>query len=233
MAHMAAQGGRHVAAPQMVPPGTAARSMATVRPEDIDEVGGVGDELDSISLRDVAAIRYMRHQEWLEMVLGTAVETHKIKPCDIIPADNSLFKSNDPKTIEEYLEKVRSEVAELEKEAADGWKDLKQMKSEFYRSTKLQQELGAISSEPKSYERAVGDLEKEFGVTVVERKRVTKVEPALEVNQNGPKKQDNDAVEFGDDITSTMGENDLEGLGDDSLMQDMLKDDVLEDVLNL
>lgn len=274
MAHLAhARGG---AGPQMAMAGRAA-APPQVRPEDIDEIGGVGDELDTISLRDVAAIRYMRHQEWLEMVLGTAIETHKITPPDIIPQNNALFKTNEPQSIKELFDKTKAEVDALEKEAAAGWNIEKPAMSEFYKKLKLHRESdAAVGADPEAYEKALAEFEREFGMTVVERKKVSKITPDLEVNTNGPKKTehtaepatvgepasepanevpaepsaepsaepaaetaDSNADNADNDVDMDMplpsaAEDAMADLGDDALMQDMLKDpDDLSDVLNL
>lgn len=48
--------------------------------DDGDEAGGMGDELDLMSLRDAAMVRYVRYNEWMELITGTAVSTDRFKP---------------------------------------------------------------------------------------------------------------------------------------------------------
>lgn len=78
------------------------------------EETAVGFELDTITVRDLAASRYARYHEWLDNVLGSAVPTSRI-----------VSKHINPPITEEELEKrlkeTDSELKQLEEEKSSGW----------------------------------------------------------------------------------------------------------------
>lgn len=75
----------------------------------------VGYELDSITLRDIASVRYVRQHEWLDHLLGSPLPTSAIIPPKITKALNS-------EEIESRMKELETEVAKLEAEKQAGWK---------------------------------------------------------------------------------------------------------------
>ncbi|KAK9475561.1 uncharacterized protein V1510DRAFT_409628 [Dipodascopsis tothii] len=47
------------------------------------EKGGLGDEIDGLSAREISAARFVRHHEWMEEILGTAYPWRNIVPPDL------------------------------------------------------------------------------------------------------------------------------------------------------
>ncbi|KAK9461503.1 uncharacterized protein V1516DRAFT_664658 [Lipomyces oligophaga] len=81
--------------------------------DDEDLVGAV-DELDSISARDISTLRYARHHEWMEQVLGTVYSSEKI----ISPSLYSAIPSG--ATVVNVwggLDKLKERVTRMEEDA--------------------------------------------------------------------------------------------------------------------
>lgn len=138
--------------------------------EDIDEAGGLGDEVDSISLRDVASVRYVRYHEWMELVLGSAVDTRRIVPPKVIPAETKDWTFNDKESLEKRLKEVENEVKELENENVD--ESQNSSLTGFYNEgiAKLREQFGSRDDTVEN--ELTRELESRFpGHSVVEKKR--------------------------------------------------------------
>ncbi|ANB11191.1 hypothetical protein AWJ20_3993 [Sugiyamaella lignohabitans] len=148
-----------------------------------DANGGIGDELDGISLRDISAVRYVRHHEWLELVVGTAIPTHQIQIPKIftpIDADNSSpWSFNDSDSVKAKLESIENEIKQLESGAKSGWveKPEEAAKSDFYRAgiAKLREDFGSVSKDADYYGDITLKIETKFGARVIEKKRLRRV----------------------------------------------------------
>lgn len=142
--------------------------------EDLDEAGGLGDEVDSISLRDVASVRYVRYHEWMELVLGSAVDTRRIVPPKVIPAETKDWTFNDKESLEKRLKEVENEVKELENDDADGSQNTSL--TQFYNDgiAKLREQFG--SRDETVEKELTSQLESRFqGHSVVEKKRARRI----------------------------------------------------------
>uniref|UniRef100_A0A060T077 ARAD1C05808p n=1 Tax=Blastobotrys adeninivorans TaxID=409370 RepID=A0A060T077_BLAAD len=211
--------------------------------DEIDEAGGVGDELDTVSVRDVASVRYVRYHEWMELVVGSAVETSRLVPPRVIPESSSTDKWTfaDPESVEAKLKEVQDEIKQLE--AGQGPESLDKevgAKREFYSKAinQLRDQFGAPNSS------ADKEVEEEFAKalpnhTVIEAERVRKItetrppppppqkpEPVQEQAQDQGQDQqfdlDNGGVDLNvEDVMNALGPtdgdvqmNDADDLGD-------------------
>lgn len=122
--------------------------MPETAPLDVSEAT-VGYELDSITLRDIASVRYVRHHEWLDHLLGSPLPTSAIIPPKILKALNA-------DEVEARAKELEAEIAGLEAEKQGGWK--------FH----LDEERARVMS------KAIHDLRENFGAGSVElsQKRV-------------------------------------------------------------
>lgn len=66
----------------------------------------LGYELDTITLRDIAAVRYVHHHEWLDHVLGSSVPVSRIEPPRLFP---EVTEEDLKKTLEELDTKLKTE----------------------------------------------------------------------------------------------------------------------------
>lgn len=66
----------------------------------------LGYELDTITLRDIAAVRYVRHHEWLDHVLGSSVPVSRIEPPRLFP---NVTEEDLKKTLSELETKLKAE----------------------------------------------------------------------------------------------------------------------------
>lgn len=144
--------------------------------EDIDEAGGLGDEVDSISLRDVASVRYVRYHEWMELVLGSAVDTRRIVPPKVIPAETKDWTFHDKDSLERRLKEVQAEVQELENTNNSDSNQTSSSLSQFYNDgiAQLREHFGSRKSSVE--QTLTQQLENTFpGHSVVEKTRARRV----------------------------------------------------------
>jgi len=87
--------------------------MPETAPLDVSEPA-VGYELDSITLRNIASVRYVRHHEWLDHVLGNPLANSAIIP-------PNLMEAVDTSKLEERTKELDAEIAALEEEKKSGW----------------------------------------------------------------------------------------------------------------
>lgn len=130
--------------------------MPETAPLDVNDPT-VGFELDSITLRNIASARYIRHHEWLDHVLGDPLPTSAIVPPDLLAAI-------DKQKVEERAKKLDEEIAELEKEKEKGWQfHVDNKKAEVLRDAihKLRKDFGT-----GSYESTKKEVEDFLGVSI-------------------------------------------------------------------
>lgn len=75
----------------------------------------VGFELDTITPRSIASARYVRHHEWLNIVLENPQPISTIIP----PPVGENLKEDEMKA---RIKSLEEDIAKLEKEQAEGWK---------------------------------------------------------------------------------------------------------------
>ncbi|GMM50185.1 hypothetical protein DASB73_011430 [Starmerella bacillaris] len=75
----------------------------------------VGFELDTITPRSIAGVRYVRHHEWLDHVLENPLPVYSIVP----PVVGEGLSSE---ALDESIKRAEAEIAELKKEEEEGWK---------------------------------------------------------------------------------------------------------------
>lgn len=159
--------------------------------EEIDEAGGIGDELDSVSMRDIASVRYIRHHEWMELVLGSAVPTSKILPPKVIPESqkdntNGIWQFDDAESVQKLVDDLQKENDELEKNRV---KESNNDRQEFFKQgiLKLRNEFG--KADTAADEELIKEIESKFpGTSVVDKKRVRRVNGELGLPE--PQKKD-------------------------------------------
>ncbi|KAG5359674.1 hypothetical protein CJU90_5510 [Yarrowia sp. C11] len=140
----------------------------------IGEIGADGksalhDEVDVVSPRDIAAMRYMRHYEWMELVTGaTSVGAKGLK----LTAPRGIPVYD----IKKKLEETQKEVEELKSQRPT---DIDDEKSEFYKSEILRlRESFGDDSEIDTVKR----LHEKFNLTVHESGKLRPVKVNLAVS---------------------------------------------------
>jgi hypothetical protein len=223
-----------------------------------DANGGLGDELDSISLRDVAAVRYVRHHEWLELALGTVVPSSRIAPPKVIPQTSQpqgtgvQWSFSDSESIKAKVDSLQAEIDELQEQNAKGWshsatvstgsvKSQAAEKADFYRRmiAKLREDFGTVSADSEYESKLINELESKFKVSVIERKRVRRVgtsfaEP-VEQPQVGPQLPEDMDVDQGNDMplnNDLLQESDMPSLGENGEVADLYMGDANFDDAN-
>ncbi|KAK7207430.1 hypothetical protein BZA70DRAFT_271273 [Myxozyma melibiosi] len=78
---------------------------------DDEDMFGAVDELDSISARDISTLRYARHHEWMEQILGSAYQSDKIIPPGLFAA-----RGNTTANIWDGIDKLKERVAKMEED---------------------------------------------------------------------------------------------------------------------
>lgn len=147
-----------------------------------DASGRVGDELDLISLRDIAAVRYVRHHEWLELVLGTAISTEKITAPKISTGTSGDWTRDDPESLKNKIAEIDRELKALEQRQQDiqsnksGATDYSPTSALYTKLTnKLQDDFGKVPADADEYQENIYKELKAIGKAVVERRRVNVV----------------------------------------------------------
>lgn len=146
-----------------------------------DATGRVGDELDVISLRDIAAVRYVRHHEWLELVLGTAVSTEKITAPKISIGGNNTNVT----WTRDDADQLASQIAQLDKDIKDLEAKQARLQAEatspsctdtaaLYKrlTAKLQDDFGKVPSDLEEYQQNIIKELEAAGKTVVDKRRI-------------------------------------------------------------
>lgn len=184
--------------PPPPPPPQRSAAIRNAYGEDIDEAGGIGDEMDTISLRDVASVRYVRYHEWMELVLGSAIDTRRIVPPKVIPEETKDWSFADKESLEKKLKEVEAEVRELE-ETKDDNKEGQESHSlsKFYDEgiSRLREKFGSTDSDNTVENRVLSELEETFpGRSIIEKKRARRVGTDLSLPE--PKEQPEEVTKY-------------------------------------
>lgn len=213
--------------------------------DDVDEAGAMGDQIDTLSVRDVATVRYVRHHEWLELVVGSGLDTNKIVPPKVIPESQSQLWTFELESLKKKLEATEQEVKLLEAQREKGWilevnqrnKDL----GDFFRqgTAKLREQFGTISDVDIEAEM-VQELEDRFQLRIIERERLKRV--GIDLGLDKPKQEQSEQANVGEtdekinDDVFEAGPS-TEQIGDHTLdivpSEDLSMEDVSEDVSSL
>lgn len=126
----------------------------------------LGYELDTITLRDIAAVRYVKHHEWLDHVVGSAIPTDRITPPKLEPV-------KDEKTLDTELEKLQKELDSLKAEKASGWISAEARQKDNFLAdeiTRLREDFGTGVTDD-----SVKKVEEFLGRKVVSQERLNPV----------------------------------------------------------
>lgn len=148
--------------------------------EDADEVGGLGDELDLVSLREAATVRYLRYNEWMELITTTALS-----------ADKFVMSPETTQKVEEEVENLYIKPL-LERQAKE-FEEKKPLLSEglsekvmFFKEAteKLREEFNApIAStktdEPESKHQVEEELKKKYNLEVIDKFKITPIRTSV------------------------------------------------------
>lgn len=186
-------------------------------------------ELDSISLRDVAAMRYVRHQEWLDQVVGNNTSTSKLIQLDpkIFPetTDQSKWNFSDVNSLEKKLAEINGEISELNKSVDD--KAVVEGAGSVAKVSKedIEQLRESFGNPESNADDIISNFESKFGVSLIEKQRFRKVDIKLELPQyaSAPEKTeiDVDGGLAGNELGNFGGIPGLEDLEEDSVMANM------------
>lgn len=88
--------------------------MPETAPLDVND-STVGYELDSITLRNICSVRYVRHHEWLDHLLESP-----LAPGSIIP--NKVGSSFNIERIDSRIKQLQEEIAQIDNEDVSGKK---------------------------------------------------------------------------------------------------------------
>jgi hypothetical protein len=166
--------------------------------DEIEEAGGIGDQIDTLSVRDVATVRYIRHHEWLELIVGSGLDTNKIIPPKVIPESQSQLWTFELDSLRKKLETTEQEVKSLEAQKEAGWTlDVnprnKELADFFRRGTaKLREQFGTISENDLEAEMAQ-ELEDRFQLRIIDREQLRRVGVDLGLGKDEPKESNVDS----------------------------------------
>lgn len=190
---------------------------------------GMADELDSISLRDVAAMRYVRHQEWLDQVVGNNTSTSKLVQLDpkIFPetTDESKWNFSDVDSLKKKLAEINGDISKLQESSAD--KSSMEASSQVAKVSKedIEQLRESFGNPESNADDIISKFEGKFGVGLIEKQRFRKVDIKLELPQyaSAPDKteMDVDGGLAGNELGNFEGIPGLEDLEEDSVMANM------------
>lgn len=117
-----------------LPPSVYAAQHNMLLSLDDEDMFGAVDELDSISARDISTLRYARHHEWMEQILGSAYQSDKIIAPGLYAARGKAATD-----IWEGADKLKQRVAKMEEELntvdefyTRNLVEIKEMKSRAY-----------------------------------------------------------------------------------------------------
>lgn len=159
----------------LVPPPASANSGGKFA-DDGDEAGGMGDEMDLMSLREAAMIRYGRYHEWMELITSSAVPTSKF----VAGAASTTAVENEAQSI--YLnpinERMEAENKDKEKKALS--EGLSERALFFKKATQaLREEFGASTASESTLEKPTHSTETElfekFGLEVISKFKLTPI----------------------------------------------------------
>ncbi|VVT48931.1 uncharacterized protein SAPINGB_P002021 [Magnusiomyces paraingens] len=171
--------------------------------DDIEELGGSRDFIDVVSFRDTAMVRYIRYHEWMELILGTAVDTKQYvngakSTTDIEARAKSTYLdkvSRDDESIFEKTEETRKAKTAFFRKATDTLKD------EFGSLSTVTLGDKKRTTTEKSLEK---ELREDYGIVIVENARVRPVRADMDI----PETLTKESVEAKySDATSKSSEN--------------------------
>lgn len=144
--------------------------------DDGDEAGGMGDEMDLMSLREAAMIRYGRYHEWMELITSSAVPTSKF----VAGAASTTAVENEAQSI--YLNPIneREEAENKDKEKKPLSEGLSERALFFRKATQaLREEFGSSTTSESTLEQPKHSTETElfekFGFEVISKFKVTPI----------------------------------------------------------
>lgn len=140
--------------------------------DDVDEAGGMGDEMDLMSLRDAAMMRYVRYHEWMELVIGTAVETSKYVagPATTTAIENEAQSTYLNPIIENEQRMTATEQDNKPKGLSGG---LSEKALFFKKATEaLREEFGNAKDISNSEHSTENELLEKFGLKVTDKLKV-------------------------------------------------------------
>lgn len=149
--------------------------------DDLEELGSSRDFVDVVSFRETSMVRYLRYHEWMELVLGTAVDTKKyvngVKSTTDIEARakstylEKLSKGDEPSVFDKLTESSREKAAFFKKATET-----------------LREEFGSLSTatigESKrsaSEEQLEKELQERYGFVIVENTKVKPVRAEMDL----------------------------------------------------
>lgn len=160
--------------------------------DDVDEAGGMGDEMDLMSLRDAAMMRYVRYHEWMELVIGTAVETSKYVagPATTTAIENEAQSAYLNPIIENEQRMNATEQDNKPKGLSGG---LSEKALFFKKATEaLREEFGNAKDTSNSENSTENELLEKFGLKVTDKLKVKIIRSSMGTPEisNGPSTED-------------------------------------------
>ncbi|ODV89050.1 hypothetical protein CANCADRAFT_133273 [Tortispora caseinolytica NRRL Y-17796] len=202
------QGGAPPPRPGMGPPG---RPVPVISEED-EAIRG--DEIDVLSARDIAIMRYVRNHEWMSEVLGSAQTTRSI----ISPSlGTEIFAPEGEDPVKYLQEKIAKEKEEIEKLSAE----IIDTTPNTAIGTVYQEAYNALSAPSADCDAISAEVEAKAHIKIVARPRVVKTpwklteeEAAAQTTAGPGLAPETAATQENGDVTMGMQMDEPSGLSD-------------------
>lgn len=201
--------------------------------DEIEETGGLGDQIDTLSVRDVATVRYVRHHEWLELVVGNAIDTNKIIPSKVIPESQSQLWTFELESLKKKLKTTQEEVETLELQKKNGWcldvnKRNKEL-GEFFRqgTAQLRQQFGTLSANDLETDM-INELENKFQLRIIDRDQLRRV--GIDLGLEKDKLSTETSILSQEKAKETSDSEQMQGVEQTSLSKTVIEDQPMNEI---
>ena len=151
------------------------QTVQTRRPSKHSSISVSGKAVNkhALSLRESAVVRYIRHREWLEFVVGTAPLPALAK--QVLPSSESLDESIKQK--EEEIAQLRAEIGSNSASAEDPLNLSAQSKFYDEATVNLRASFPSALGSPTTPDTSAAELKDKFGLVVTPSAPVVRLSP--------------------------------------------------------